>query len=412
MSGGLEWGIAARYLRARREGFISVIAWLSLIGIALGVATLIIVMSVMNGFRADLIERILGISGHLIVQSNEGPVRDYDRITLAVRGADRVIQATPIIEGQAMAMAGGAASGALVRGVRPDDLINNPLIANGIASGSLADFHGTNALVLGNRLARTLGVGVGDQVTLVAPQTTPTAFGTVPRMKGYTVVATFGVGMFEYDSSFVFLPLKAAQVFFRMQDTVSAIEILVEDPEKLDGPVAAIRTVAPDVRLFDWRQANRQFFNALQVERNVMFLILTLIILVAALNIISSMIMLVKDKRGDIAILRTMGAPRAMILRVFFMAGASIGVIGTFAGVILGLGFSLNIETIRQGIEGLFGTELFAPEVYFLSELPAKVDTGEVITIVIMALTLSFAATLYPSWRAARTDPVEVLRGE
>ncbi|MBT3395727.1 MAG: FtsX-like permease family protein, partial [Alphaproteobacteria bacterium] len=248
-------------------------------------------------------------------------------------------------------------------------------------------------------LARTLGVGVGDQVTLVAPQTTPTAFGTVPRTKGYTVVATFGVGMFEYDSSFVFLPLEAAQVFFRMQDTVSAIEILVEDPEQLDGPVAAIRTIAPDVRLFDWRQANRQFFNALQVERNVMFLILTLIILVAALNIISSMIMLVKDKRGDIAILRTMGAPRAMILRVFFMAGASIGVIGTFAGVILGLGFSLNIETIRQGIERLFGTQLFAPEVYFLSQLPAKVDTGEVITIVIMALTLSFAATLYPSWR-------------
>jgi lipoprotein-releasing system permease protein len=409
---GLEWGIAARYLRARREGFISVIAWLSLIGIALGVATLIIVMSVMNGFRADLIERILGISGHLIVQSSEGPVRDYERITAAVRNADGVVRATPIIEGQAMAMAEGAASGALVRGVRPEDLATNTLITAGINSGSLADFHGTNALILGDRLARTLGVRVGDQVTLVAPQTTPTAFGTVPRMKGYSVVATFGVGMFEYDSSFVFLPLEAAQIFFRMQETVSAVEVLVEDPEELDGPVAAIRAVAPDVRLFDWRQANRQFFNALQVERNVMFLILTLIILVAALNIISSMIMLVKDKRGDIAILRTMGAPRAMILRVFFMAGASIGVIGTLAGVALGLGFSLNIETIRQGIEGLFGTELFAPEVYFLSQLPAKVDPGEVVTIVAMALILSFAATLYPSWRAARTDPVEVLRGE
>jgi len=409
---GLEWGIAARYLRARREGFISVIAWLSLIGIALGVATLIIVMSVMNGFRADLIERILGISGHLIVQSSEGPVRNYERITADVRNADGVVRVTPIIEGQAMAMAEGAASGALVRGVRPEDLATNTLITAGINSGSLADFHGTNALILGDRLARTLRVRVGDQVTLVAPQTTPTAFGTVPRMKGYSVVATFGVGMFEYDSSFVFLPLEAAQIFFRMQGTVSAVEVLVEDPEELDGPVAAIRAVAPDVRLFDWRQANRQFFNALQVERNVMFLILTLIILVAALNIISSMIMLVKDKRGDIAILRTMGAPRAMILRVFFMAGASIGVIGTLAGVSLGLGFSLNIETIRQQIEGLFGTELFAPEVYFLSQLPAKVDPGEVATIVAMALILSFAATLYPSWRAARTDPVEVLRGE
>ena len=409
---GLEWGIAARYLRARREGFISVIAWLSLIGIALGVATLIIVMSVMNGFRADLIERILGISGHLIVQSSEGPMRNYEQITAAVRNADGVVRATPIIEGQAMAMAEGAASGALVRGVRPEDLATNTLITAGINSGSLADFHGTNTLILGDRLARTLGVRVGDQVTLVAPQTTPTAFGTVPRMKGYTVVATFGVGMFEYDSSFVFLPLEAAQVFFRMQETVSAVEVLVDDPEELDGPVAAIRAVAPDVRLFDWRQANRQFFNALQVERNVMFLILTLIILVAALNIISSMIMLVKDKRGDIAILRTMGAPRAMILRVFFMAGASIGVIGTLAGFALGLGFSLNIETIRRGIEGLFGTQLFAPEVYFLSQLPAKVDPGEVVTIVAMALILSFAATLYPSWRAARTDPVEVLRSE
>jgi lipoprotein-releasing system permease protein len=409
---GLEWSIAARYLRARREGFISVIAWLSLIGIALGVATLIIVMSVMNGFRADLIERILGISGHLIVQSSEGPMRNYEQITAAVRNADGVVRATPIIEGQAMAMAEGAASGALVRGVRPEDLATNTLITVGINSGSLADFNGTNALILGDRLARTLGVRVGDQVTLIAPQTTQTAFGTVPRMKGYTVVATFGVGMFEYDSSFVFLPLEAAQVFFRMQETVSAVEVLVNDPEELDGPVAAIRAVAPDVRLFDWRQANRQFFNALQVERNVMFLILTLIILVAALNIISGMIVLVKDKRGDIAILRTMGAPRAMILRVFFMAGASIGVIGTLAGFALGLGFSLNIETIRRGIEGLFGTQLFAPEVYFLSQLPAKVDPGEVVTIVAMALILSFAATLYPSWRAARTDPVEVLRGE
>jgi lipoprotein-releasing system permease protein len=409
---GLEWEIAARYLRARREGFISVIAWLSLIGIALGVATLIIVMSVMNGFRADLIERILGISGHLIVQSSEGPVRDYEQITRDVGNADGVVRATPIIEGQAMAMAKGAASGALVRGVRPEDLASNRLIAAGVSSGTLGDFHGTNALVLGGRLARTLGVGVGDQVTLVAPQTTPTAFGTVPRMKSYKVVATFGIGMFEYDSSFIFMPLEAAQIFFRMQKMVSAVEVLVDDPEKLDGPMAAIRAIVPDVRLFDWRQANRQFFNALKVERNVMFLILMLIILVAAMNVISSMIMLVKDKRGDIAILRTMGAPRIMILRIFFMAGASVGVIGTIAGVALGLGFSLNIEAIRRGIEGLFGTQLFAPEVYFLSQLPAKVDPGEVLTIVAMALILSFAATLYPSWRAARTDPVEVLRGE
>ena len=407
----LEWSIAARYLRARREGFISVIAWLSLIGISLGVATLIIVMSVMNGFRADLIERILGISGHLIVQSDQGPVEDYDRLTLVIAGADGVVRATPIIEGQAMAMSGGAASGALVRGVRPADLAANELIAGGVISGSLDDF-GAETIVLGERLARTLGVRAGDSVTLVAPETTATAFGTVPRMKGYTVAATFSIGMFEYDSSFIFLPLEAAQVFFRMGDQVSAIEVLVRDPEELDGPAAEIMAAAPGAMLFDWRQANTQFFNALQVERNVMFLILTLIILVAALNIISSMIMLVKDKRGDIAILRTMGAPRGMILRVFFLAGASVGVFGTIAGFLLGIGFSLNIESLRQGIEALIGTELFAPEVYFLSQLPAKVDFGEVVTVVVMALVLSFAATIYPSWRAARTDPVEVLRSE
>ncbi len=408
----LEWSIAARYLRARREGFISVIAWLSLIGIALGVATLIIVMSVMNGFRADLIERILGISGHLIVQSDQGSVKDYDRLTVVIADADGVVRATPIIEGQAMAMSGGGASGALVRGIRPADLAANELIAKGIVSGSLDDFFGTETVVLGERLARTLGVRAGDRVTLVAPETTATVFGTVPRMKGYTVAATFSIGMFEYDSSFVFLPLEAAQIFFRMEDQVSAIEVLVRDPEKLDGPAAEIKAAAPGVLLFDWRQANTQFFNALQVERNVMFLILTLIILVAALNIISSMIMLVKDKRGDIAILRTMGAPRGMILRVFFLAGASVGVFGTIAGILLGLGFSMNIESVRQGIEALIGTELFAPEVYFLSQLPAKVDFGEVVTVVVMALVLSFAATIYPSWRAARTDPVEVLRSE
>ena len=408
----LEWSIAARYLRARREGFISVIAWLSLIGIALGVATLIIVMAVMNGFRADLISRILGISGHLLVQGERGPVEDYDTIAAAVRATQGVVRATPIIERQAMVMNGGAASGALVRGIRAEDLAANELIASGITSGSLADFTGTGTAVLGARLAQTLGVRAGDQVTLVAPETTPTPFGTVPRMKGYTVVATFSVGMFEYDSSFVFLPLEAAQVFFRMAGRVTAVEVMVQDPERLDGVAAEILAMAPGVRLFDWRQANTQFFNALQVERNVMFLILTLIILVAALNVISGLIMLVKDKRGDIAILRTMGATRGMILRIFLLAGASVGVIGTIAGFLLGLGFAHNIEAVRQAIEALTGTELFAPEIYFLSQLPAKVDAAEVASVVGMALALSFAATLYPSWRAARTDPIEVLRNE
>ena len=408
----LEWSIAARYLRARREGFISLIAWLSLIGIALGVATLIIVMSVMNGFRAELIDRILGIGGHVAVRGTEGRLSDYDVLAAQVAGARGVVRVSPIIEGQVMALAGERASGALVRGVRPGDLVANPLVAGGIVAGSLDAFAGSDAVVVGARLAGSLGVFPGEQLTLVAPQTTTTPFGNVPRMKAYTVVAAFDVGMYEYDSGLIFLPLEAAQVFFRMAGEVSAIEVTLADPEHPEAARADILRSSPGVSVFDWRDANAQFFSALEVERNVMFLILTLIILVAALNIISGLIMLVKDKRGDIAILRTMGASRGMILRVFLLAGASVGVFGTFAGFLLGLGFAANIETIRRWIEGLLGTELFAAEIYFLSRLPAKVDPVEVVSVVGMALALSFVATLYPSWRAARTDPVEVLRSE
>lgn len=414
MFSAVEWMIAWRYMRARRaEGFISVIAGFSLLGIALGVATLIIVLSVMNGFRIELLDRILGLNGHIAVVTATGTVSNYNPLAERVRVVDGVLSVTPLVEGQILATNGGRSAGAVVRGLTPEDLMSRPSIADNIRLGSLTNFNGNDAIVLGSRLARTLGAIPGDKVTLVSPKGTVTAFGTVPRLQAYTVVATFEVGMFEFDSSFIFMPLEAAQKYFRMGDTVSQLEIFVEDPDNLLRQRTAIgAALGAEHRLFDWQQSNRSFFNALQVERNVMFLILTLIILVAAFNIISSLIMLVKDKGSAIAILRTVGASRGTIMRVFFIVGTSIGVVGTASGTVLGLLFAHNIESLRRAIESLTGNDLFAAEIYFLSQLPAEVDTGEVIMVVSMALGLSILATLYPSWRASRLDPVEALRNE
>ena len=408
-----EWMIAMRYLRARRqEGFISVIAWFSLLGIGLGVATLIIVMSVMNGFREELLSRILGLNGHLSVYGQTTQISDYDDLASKVAAVEGVISASPLIEGQVMATARGIARGAVVRGVAPEDLGLRGIVSDNIVGGDITKFGDQDGVVIGAQLARLMGLSVGNEITLISPQGQVTAFGTVPRMRAYRIVATFDVGMYEYDSSFVFMPLKSAQVYFKLPAAVNNIEVFVEDPENALVMARKIADVIPGVRIHDWQKANSSFFNAIQVERNVMFIILTLIIVVAAFNVISSLIMLVKDKGRDIAILRTMGATRGMIMRVFFIAGASIGVVGTAGGFVLGLTFSLNIETIRQWIEGLTGTELFAAEIYFLSKLPAKVDTTEVIWVVLMGLGLSLLATLYPSWRAARLDPAEALRYE
>ncbi len=413
MFSAFEWMMAMRYLRARRqEGFISVIAWFSLLGIALGVATLIIVMSVMNGFRQELLTRILGINGHLSLYGVSAQLTDFDAVADKTRAVPGVIGVTPLIEGQVMATARGVAQGAMVRGLRTADLTRRTIVADNIKDGSLDKFNG-NSVVIGARLASRLGLTVGDRVTLISPKGNVTAFGTVPRVRAYRIAATFQIGMYEYESSFIFLPLKAAQVYFRLADAVTNLEVFVEDPDRArDLGQAVLAALGGKGRIHDWQQANASFFNAIQVERNVMFLILTLIIVVAAFNIISSMIMLVKDKGKDIAILRTMGATRATILRIFFLAGASIGVIGTLAGFGLGLAFAENIETIRQWIQGLTGTELFAAEIYFLSQLPAVVDPSEVVAVVLMGLGLSFLATLYPAWRAARTDPAEALRYE
>ena len=409
-----EWMVAMRYLRARRqEGFISVIAWFSLLGIALGVATLIIVMAVMNGFREELLSRILGINGHLSIYGQTNQLRDFDPIAERLRKVTGVVAVTPMIEGQVMATARGVAQGAVVRGIRAQDLAARNIVADNIKSGSLADFKGKNAIIVGQRMASKMGVLVGDKITLISPKGNTTAFGTVPRMKAYTVAATFQIGMYEYDSSFVFMPLKNAQVYFKMPGAVSNLEVFVTHP---DDAIAIGRDISKEMkgkaRIHDWQRVNASFFNAIQVERNVMFLILTLIIVVAAFNIISSLIMLVKDKGKDIAILRTMGATSGMIMRIFFIAGASVGTIGTMAGFGLGLAFTENIETIRQWIQGLTGTDLFAAEIYFLSKLPAVVDPSEVVAVVLMGLGLSFLATLYPAWRASKLDPAEALRYE
>jgi lipoprotein-releasing system permease protein len=417
MFGAFERMVAFRYLRARKgERFVSVIATFSLVGIALGVATLIIVMSVMNGFRQELLGRILGLNGHLgIYAADGGGLRDFDNILARVRGLPGIVSAAPVVEGQVLLTSeSGGATGGFARGIRPDDLRARPILAGNIRAGNLAQFGGDDTIIIGTRLAQKLRVGLGDKVTMVSPQGRTTVIGMVPRLKAYTVVALFDTGMNEYDSGYVFLPLAAAQTYFQLREAVSQIEIFVRNPDQVRQVTREISGVLSPMpfRVLDWQASNSSFFAAVQVERNVMFLILTLIIVVAAFNIISSLIMLVKDKGRDIAILRTMGASSGAIMRIFLLCGASIGVLGTLIGFAIGLVFCLNIESIRQALQSLTGTPLFSPEVYFLTRLPAIVDTNEVTQVVLMGLGLSLLATLYPSWRAAKTDPVEALRNE
>ncbi|MGH6887769.1 MAG: lipoprotein-releasing ABC transporter permease subunit [Rhizomicrobium sp.] len=409
-----EWMIALRYLRARRqESFVSVISGFSLLGIAVGVATLIIVMAVMNGFRHELLSRILGLNGHMTVQSAIGGLTDYDAMAARVRKVPGVVRVAPIVDGEVMATANGIASGVLVRGMRRADLGTLTTVSKTLSDGALAHFGGGDSVIVGGRLAERLRIVPGQSITLIAPRGNVTPFGVTPRVKSYTVAGTFNIGMTEYDQTFVFMPLAQAQLYFNMGNTVSGLEVMIRDPDAanaLAGPVA--RAAGPYARIVTWQDMNSSLFSALQVERNVMFLILTLIILVAALNIVSGLIMLVKDKSSDIAILRTMGAARGAVMRVFLIAGASIGVVGTIVGLVIGVVFCLNIESIREFLSSLTGTQLFNPEIYFLSRMPAEMDAGEVIAVVGMALGLSFLATLYPSWRAARLDPVEALRYE
>ena len=409
-----EWMLSLRYLRARRkEGFISVIAGFSFLGIMLGVATLIIVMAVMNGFRKELLNKILGLNGHLLVQPLEAPLTDWETVAERISKVPGVRLAVPIVEGQALASSPFNSAGVLVRGMHGADVAALPSIGNNIKQGSLEGFDEAQGVAIGRRLADQLSLRTGDNVTLVAPKGAVTPMGTTPRIKAYRIVAVFEIGMSEYDASFVFLPLPEAQAYFNRAGDVSAIEVYTDNPDRIDRyRTLAAEAAGRPIFMIDWRQRNATFFNALQVERNVMFLILTLIVLVAALNIVSGLIMLVKDKGSDIAILRTMGASQGSILRIFLITGASIGVVGTVVGLLLGTLICLNIESIRQFLSWLTSTELFSPELYFLSRLPADMDFKETTAVVVMALALSLLATLYPSWRAARLDPVEALRYE
>jgi lipoprotein-releasing system permease protein len=407
--------VAWRYLRSKRkETVISVIASISFVGIMLGVATLIIVMAVMNGFRAELLTRILGINGHLIVQPIDMPLEDFAEVAGRINGVPGVKYAIPLIDGQVLSSGdAGPGTGALVRGMRGEDLGKITLVANNIRQGSIVGFDASEGVAVGQRMADNLGLALGDSITLVSPDGDVTPFGTTPRVKAYPVTAIFEVGMSEYDASIIFMPLAEAQLYFNMEGRAQSIEIFVDNPDDVDALKAPVEEAAQrQIFLSDWRQRNQTFFSALQVERNVMFMILTLIVLVAALNIISGLIMLVKDKSHDIAILRTMGASRGAVMRIFLMTGAAIGVTGTIAGVILGIVICLNVESIRQLFSWMSGTVLFNPELYFLSKLPAKMDPGETFSVIVMALVLSFLATLFPAWRAAKLDPVEALRYE
>ncbi|HQT46263.1 MAG: multidrug ABC transporter substrate-binding protein [Acidocella sp. 20-63-7] len=416
MFNAFERKVAARYLRARRgERFVSVIAMFSLIGIALGVATLIIVMSVMNGFRQELLAQILGLNGDIGVYSASGPLTTYDDISAKIRAIHGVTAAFPVVQGEVL-MSGpqGGAVGGIARGITPDGLQALPTVAHHIVAGSLSALTGDGVIAIGQGLASQFGLAVGSNITLILPQGKATIIGTIPSIQSFRVVAIFQTGMQQYDSSFVFLPLGAAQTLFQHPNAATQIQVFVQDPDNDAGVKQAITAALPNipVNIQDWRQNNDSFLAAVTVEGNVMFLILTLIILVAAFNVISSLIMMVKDKAKDIAILRTMGASSGAILRIFLMCGASVGILGTLIGFGLGVVFCAYIEQIKEFVSKITGTPLFDPTVYYLESLPAKLDWHQVTEVILMSFALSLLATIYPSWRAARIDPIEALRSE
>lgn len=419
MFGSFERMVAKRYLRARKgERFVSIIAIFSLIGIALGVGTLIVVMAVMNGFKADLLGRILGLNGDLSVysQSYDGPtsLRGYNNLSNRIEQMPHITSAIPFIEGQVLISAGNFNSGGMVRGMTASGLEKLKVISKTLDPTVLKQFQGDDVIIIGETLAEQANLGVGSRLTLISPKGSATVMGNIPRIKSYRIIGIFDSGMHEYNSSYVFLPMQAAQKYFQLDDEVTGIQIFSNDSTHIQAVTHQLENSFrnDNLKFVDWTQSNNAFFGAVQVEQNVMFLILALIILVAAFNVISSLIMMVKDKTRDIAILRTMGASRGAIMRIFLMCGASVGVTGTLIGTVLGILFCKNIEHIRQGLQKITGTNLFNPEVYYLEHLPAKLDWSDVIQVVSMALFLSLLATLYPSWKAAKTDPVEALRNE
>ena len=413
----LERKIAFRYLAARRRGFGSVVSWVSLLGIMLGVATLIVVMSVMGGFHDTLLARIVGMNGHVVVYHQDGAIADYDFLAekmMENKTVARDVSAiVPIAEGQVMVTANGKNSGAMVRGIRMDDLMTKTNSGVRMYGRDLADIR-DGELIIGSTLSRNLGVHMGESVSLVsADNATPTPFGTMPRIMSYPVQTSFFMGMYEYDSGYIFMPLVTAQKYLNLGDAVTHIDLFLRNPDDTDVVRDALIDVLPDGYIVrDWRDLNRGFVGALQVESNVMFLILMLIVIVAAFNIVSSLVMLVKDKSKDIAVLRTFGVSRRSMMRIFILSGTSIGVIGAVFGTILGVLVAIYIEPIRRFFQWMTGRDLFPAELYYLSELPSRVEFASVLGIALIAIALAFLATIYPAWKAANTDPVEVLRNE
>lgn len=412
--GSMDWSLAGRYLRARRrDSYISVIAIISFLGIMLGVATLIVVMAVMTGFRADLLGRILGVNGHGIVQSVSGTMPDRDLVLQKIGEAPGVTVTRSLLDGQVMASLGSQVRGQYVRGMSLEDLKKLPALRNNIQAGSIDALAGKKTVAIGRRLAENYGLELGGRLALISPRGTVTPFGTTPRVVRYKIGAIFELGLSDYDLNVLFMEYGALASLLGRDIQSGAIEFDVVDPDQVDQTSLALtQALGPGFRVSDWRRNNATLAGALEVERNVMFMILTLILLVAALNIISGMVMLVRDKGRDIAILRSMGASRGLILRVFFITGASVGVFGTIFGVGLGALFCAYIEEIRQFLIWVTGAELFPAEIYFLDKMPATIIWADVLRIVAMALTLSFLSTLYPAWRAARLSPVEALRYE
>lgn len=410
-----EWMIAFRYmLPNKKQLFTSVISIISLIGIMLGVFALIVVMAVMNGFRAELLDRILGMNGHLVVQAVDSDFNDYNTIIPRVEGVDGVKFVLPVVEGQALAQGdSNGGTGALVRGMREQDLAKLTTVTKNIKFGTLENFDKQDGVAIGSGMAEKLDLSVGSDIRIITPDGDVTPFGVNPRVKAYKVTAIFSVGMSEYDSIFIFMPLKEAQAFFNLGNKVQSLEVFLNNADEVSQVSPEVeKAVGRQVYSVDWRSRNQAFFSALQVERNVMFFILSLIVLVAALNIISGLIMLVKDKGHDIAILRTMGARQSSIMRIFIMTGMVIGVLGTILGLLLGVLTCANIGHIQDFVSWLFNVDVFNPQLYFLAKLPAKLEWGETALVVFMALFLSFLATIIPAWRAAKLDPVQALRYE